>query len=1314
MNSNKISSTETSSVEMGKIKNHARLDSPLKSVVLSENWPSFSLVLQSSGFKVDTFVEGDLLMNDLVLDKLFKSRPKLMKNFTIPLSKAYSPDTSIWIQGSKAFVDRMLEIVSGNFPYIVAVASSPGRKKLEHPINKDSLVNGTLSHSNVGGLTLGRWSYVVPIGTNVQKINQVTPVQRQLKHIMDFTQTGIPYVQSSINSKKRKLVDEKLYTETSRIVPGHSKPIVITHSVLQSAIPRIKRFLSSREILDIYDVQTEQQNIILNESKLSQKDIIKCISKEAPEKLLFRLVSTTKELLLKHKQVDPSTCQNKPRENNTKLNWIKETVSTDLNDEKAARNDDAAIETAQWDWYALRSYNPKYQWENISKYHTITSDWEIPRNQKPIICLPNSAPNCQHMNLFNKLRGVLAAKFSQNVFRSFVQYMKKKYNKDNYQKCVDLYNSSKGNKRSNCLRKLLKSHKLSEEFVRDYETGSEAVKRSCRSSFWDWDGGSSLFFWRWPEEFSREARDGTSAFITGELPRYRTSQKWPRDLAMKAKMQAKWNNIITREYVKPGPVISLTGSFPVAKGESDIRMVYDATKCGLNSQLWSPNFMLPTIDMTLRNVNHEGWFGDIDLGEMFLNFPLDTKLRPYAGIDATELRESLKELDLIPRSVLENRGRLFMRWERCLMGLRCSPFNACKAMAWADDVIRGSRLDYNNTFRWDRYLLNLPGTKNYDPTLPRGYKWNDRSNAIAGNFETYIDDIRSSNSTEESCVLASRRISSICNFLGIQDAARKRHFPSQTPRVWCGAKSMTDNNGLYTCTTQTKWDRGKHIVQGWVDELEQSADGSINRKGMLSGRGFLVHLSRTYPGFVPFLKGVHHTLESWRRGRNDDGWKYSRDEWRMFLGEVSETKAGFEQALKSHLASGEKDAPERVKGVFRLRRDLDSLNLLMKSDTPPLRLIRGRQLSYVLYGFGDASGAGFGSSWEDKEGICYRFGVWGKDAQGKSSNYRELRNLVESLEVMGKGNNLSGTEIHFFTDNSTAERAYFKGSSTSELLHELITRLRALEIDSGCKIILVHVAGERMKWQGTDGLSRGNLLEGVMKGENMLTYVPLHQSALERSPRLLPWIKSWIEIKDGPNLEVLKPEDWFIRGHDFEGGKVSAQGLYYPSYKKGIFLWEPPPGAADIACEEIRKARAKRTDSTHIFVCPRLLTPYWRSHLHRSADLLFEIPAGGDYWPKGMFEPLILAIFFPFLPHRPWQLRQTPSMVEVADRLQRMWKARDYSQGTVLCQLWKQARNMEHLSPSVVFKMLHCFGELGVSCQGGKKRSRCDLEEEER
>jgi hypothetical protein len=93
MNSDRIQSVETSLVETGRIKNNI-LDSPLKAVVLSENWPSFSLVLQSSGFNVDMFIEGELLINDLVLDKLFKSRPKLMKNFTISLSKMYPSDTS--------------------------------------------------------------------------------------------------------------------------------------------------------------------------------------------------------------------------------------------------------------------------------------------------------------------------------------------------------------------------------------------------------------------------------------------------------------------------------------------------------------------------------------------------------------------------------------------------------------------------------------------------------------------------------------------------------------------------------------------------------------------------------------------------------------------------------------------------------------------------------------------------------------------------------------------------------------------------------------------------------------------------------------------------------------------------------------------------------------------------------------------------------------------------------------------------------------------------------------------------------------------
>jgi hypothetical protein len=39
--------------------------------------------------------------------------------------------------------------------------------------------------------------------------------------------------------------------------------------------------------------------------------------------------------------------------------------------------------------------------------------------------------------------------------------------------------------------------------------------------------------------------------------------------------------------------------------------------------------------------------------------------------------------------------------------------------------------------------------------------------------------------------------------------------------------------------------------------------------------------------------------------------------------------------------------------------------------------------------------------------------------------------------------------------------------------------------------------------QGTDGCSRGVRLEGVMAGKDVLSFVDLGKSALERSPALL-------------------------------------------------------------------------------------------------------------------------------------------------------------------------------------------------------------------
>ena len=92
-----------------------------------------------------------------------------------------------------------------------------------------------------------------------------------------------------------------------------------------------------------------------------------------------------------------------------------------------------------------------------------------------------------------------------------------------------------------------------------------------------------------------------------------------------------------------------------------------------------------------------------------------------------------------------------------------------------------------------------------------------------------------------------------------------------------------------------------------------------------------------------------------------------------------------------------------------------------------------------------------------------------------TSNYREMRNLVETLEKNGMDGDLAGKEIFLFTDNSTAESIAHKGSSTSPLSFELVVRLCKLSMKCLCSINIYHVAGTRMIAQGSDGLSRGDM-----------------------------------------------------------------------------------------------------------------------------------------------------------------------------------------------------------------------------------------------
>ena len=622
------------------------------------------------------------------------------------------------------------------------------------------------------------------------------------------------------------------------------------------------------------------------------------------------------------------------------------------------------------------------------------------------------------------------------------------------------------------------------------------------------------------------------------------------------------------------------------------------------------------------------------------------------------------------------------------MGFRSCPYNAIKACSWSEEVIRGSPNDVNSPFHWDCVVLNLPGTTNYNPMLPWLYKWNSTYECIAGDIFIYVDDIRPTGKDDDHCERVMHRTAARSNYLGQQDAPRKRRPPSQSPGLWSGSLVNTDNSNVYVSTSEAKWNRGKAIVWSWIkvyvehDDKKLKDEPSFNHKQLEQGRGFLVHLGNTYPWLMPRLKGLHLTLDSWRPGRDSDGWKVKTS--------VEESTMDTGRRNADEMCGVQQYAPKSgvVQAVKRFRWDLLALGNLLADEHPPCRLVRGRKMLVVHYGFGDASGAGFGTSWKrSKGGVMIRYGVWGSDDGEQSSNYRELKNLVDSLVSLSKQENLEGTEVFLFTDNAVAESAFYKGSSSSLLLFNLILKLSILEKENKMKLHLIHVSGSRMIVQGTDGLSRGDMLEGVMAGTDMLDFVPINKSAIEVQPELKDWLKSW--LPSDQVIDFLTPAQWFTRGHDIVGYSTNDEGIDVPILKSGIFVWAPPPAVADVAIKELRRARHKRQSSLHVFVCPRLMKPLWFKLAYRAADLMFVVKPVHSFWSQDRYEPLMLFVCFPFLRHQPWQLRSTPPLLEMARLLQQVQESGEPTFRYLLQQLFILTGKLSTMSAGMVRQMLY-------------------------
>ena len=124
------------------------------------------------------------------------------------------------------------------------------------------------------------------------------------------------------------------------------------------------------------------------------------------------------------------------------------------------------------------------------------------------------------------------------------------------------------------------------------------------------------------------------------------------------------------------------------------------------------------------------------------------------------------------------------------------------------------------------------------------------------------------------------------------------------------------------------------------------------------------------------------------------------------------------------------------------------------------------------------------------------------------------------------------------------------------------------------------------------------------------------------------------------------------------------------------------------------------------------MTPLWRKHLFKAADLVVVLPPGHVAWPAEMLEPLTLAFCFPYLSHSPWQLKRSQVLLGLGRSLQEVWKTDVGSEGPLLQQLWELPTRLENMSEVVARSLLRGEAKPNVSHSTARKRRGGEVEEE--
>jgi hypothetical protein len=103
--------------------------------------------------------------------------------------------------------------------------------------------------------------------------------------------------------------------------------------------------------------------------------------------------------------------------------------------------------------------------------------------------------------------------------------------------------------------------------------------------------------------------------------------------------------------------------------------------------------------------------------------------------------------------------------------------------------------------------------------------------------------------------------------LGATRCRQKEKGSQPNPGPWAGLIVITNNTSVQTTLSKDRWDKAKSMIT-WIKE-QISRGPVIEFKTLERYCRCLVYISQSYPALVPYLKGIHPTMDSWRPWQKD-------------------------------------------------------------------------------------------------------------------------------------------------------------------------------------------------------------------------------------------------------------------------------------------------------------------------------------------------------------------------------------------------------------------------------------------------------------